>query len=248
MAKSMIDQQALIDLFSNASAQQTEQLRKAVTQATLTALQSREMTLKNVRNVLQSVAKAAGAGVAQSGIGQTDATQLLDTAVAGMDQALLQAVEAHRVAMQRLIQQGADVQGKPLKKALDELERMEDGFLEAIEKAGQSASDQVAAQWGAVLERLQAGGSQSGQQASQIVEQMTSQLRGMQDAFRETRAAGVKATQALMDSYATLVSGVLMGMSDALDQRGGGTSAPAEPVPVTPMPVPPARKRPTAGG
>jgi hypothetical protein len=45
----------------------------------------------------------------------------------------------------------------------------------------------------------------------------------MQTAMRDTRAAGLKAAQALAESYTALVSGVLIGMSDALQQ--GGTPA-----------------------
>ena len=60
MMKSGIDQQALIDLFANASAQQTAQLREAVFKTTLGALQGRELSLKNIRTVLGTVAQAAG--------------------------------------------------------------------------------------------------------------------------------------------------------------------------------------------
>ncbi len=42
----------------------------------------------------------------------------------------------------------------------------------------------------------------------------------MQTAMRETRAAGLKAAQTLAESYTALVSGVLIGMADALRQGG----------------------------
>ena len=38
--------------------------------------------------------------------------------------------------------------------------------------------------------------------------------------MRETRAAGLKAAQTLAESYTALVSGVLIGLSDALRQGG----------------------------
>ena len=53
--KSGIDQDALIDMFSQADAKQGEGLRKAVKDATLKALQVRELSLKNIRAVLKSV-------------------------------------------------------------------------------------------------------------------------------------------------------------------------------------------------
>ena len=53
MFKSGIDQDSLIKLFSQASTKQGEALRKAVSEATLKALQGRELTLQNIRGVLK---------------------------------------------------------------------------------------------------------------------------------------------------------------------------------------------------
>ena len=44
--------------------------------------------------------------------------------------------------------------------------------------------------------------------------------------LRDGRALGMNAAQAMLDGYSTLVSGVLIGMSDALQQGG---MAPARP-------------------
>ena len=49
MLKSGIDQAAMIDMFAQAGAKGGEQLRKTVGDATLAALQGRELTLKNIR-------------------------------------------------------------------------------------------------------------------------------------------------------------------------------------------------------
>ena len=89
MMKSGIDQQALIDQFAQASAGQSAQLREAVFKATLGALQGRELSLKNIRSVLATVAQAASAGAAKNPLGSIDAEALLDNAVSGMDDALL---------------------------------------------------------------------------------------------------------------------------------------------------------------
>jgi hypothetical protein len=58
VAKPLIDADALIAQFENATAQQGEQLRKAVSGATLQALQGRELTLKNIRAALKGVTDA----------------------------------------------------------------------------------------------------------------------------------------------------------------------------------------------
>lgn len=218
--KAAIDADALIDMFSSASARQGEQLRNAVCQATLGALQGRELSLKNIRDVLKTMTKAASAGAAQNTGAGVDVEQLLDKAVSGMDDALLKAVEANRMALQQFADQGVGVQEKQLKKAVQELEKMEDTFIGVLQKAAEAANEQMGRPWNAVLEKLQAGGTLSGAQASSTAEQFAQ----MQSAMRDGRAAGLRAAQALAESYTALVSGVLIGMSEAL-QQGGSSPA-----------------------
>jgi hypothetical protein len=222
MAKPLIDQDELISMFENASAKGSAQLRKAVCDATLQALQGRELTLKNIRSVLASVSEAAGAGAAKNVAG-VDVETLLDKAVAGMDDAMLKAVEANRVALQQLVSQGADLREKHLKKALADLEKMEDTMMGALKKAAEGAGGTpVAGAFDQLLQKMQAGGTASGAQAAATAEQM---LQQMQSAVRDTRAASLRAAQALAESYTAMVSGVLIGMSDALQQ--GAAAKPA---------------------
>ncbi|HJV59570.1 MAG TPA: DUF6781 family protein [Albitalea sp.] len=223
--KSAFDPDALIDMFSSASAKQGEQLRRTVCQVTLGALQGRELSLKNIRDVLKSVTQAANTGLAQNTLAGVDTQALLDKAVAGMDDALLKAVDANRVALQQFADQGVGLQEKQLKKAVADLEKMEDTFIEVVKKGAEAANAQLAGQWGHVLEKLQAGGTVSGAQAASTAEQFATQV---QDAMRGSRAAGLKAAQALAQSYTALVSGVLIGMSDAL-QQGGAAAKKAAP-------------------
>jgi len=221
--KPTIDANALIEMFASASAKGGAQLRQAVSQATLGALQGRELSLKNIREVLKNITKATTTGVAQNPAASLDVEALLDKAVAGMDDALLKAVEANRVALQQFADQGVGLQEKTLKKAVDELEKMEDTFIDVMRKSASGAANaQFAEPWSAVLERLQAGGTVSGAQASSTAEQFATQV---QTAMRDTRAAGLKAAQALAQSYTALVSGVLIGMSDALQQGSSSAAA-----------------------
>ena len=180
------------------------------------------MSLKNIRSALKQVADAASAGVAKNMVAGVDPEALLDKAVAGMDEAMLKAVEANRTALSTLMAQGADMRDKHLQKALDDLEKMEDSLYGAVKKAAAGAGAPLANAWGPILEKMQAGGTLSGAQASITVEQMAAQ---MQTAVRSSRAASMKAAQALTESYTAMVSGVLIGMSEAL-QSGGAVKKP----------------------
>ena len=132
-----------------------------------------------------------------------------------MDAALLQAVEANRKALAQFVEHGAGLQEKQLKEAIANVEKMEDVFFAAVTKASQ-ASGPLQAQWEQVLGALKVKGTDTGAQASAAVEQVMGQA---QNALREGRATGMRAAQAMLDSYAALVSGVLIGMSEGLQKR-----------------------------
>ena len=112
---------------------------------------------------------------------------------------------------------------KHLTKALADLEKMEDTMFAALKKTASGAGAPMAGAWGQVLEKLQAGGTLSGAQAAGTAEQMAQQ---MQDTMRSTRAASMRAAQALAESYTAVVSGVLMGMSEALQTASSAKKTP----------------------
>jgi len=225
MIKNGIDQQALIQQFSQATAKQGEALRMAVNDATLKALQGRELTLTNIKQVLGAVAKSASTGAAASPLGAVDVEALLGKAFAGMDDALEQAVQANRKALQQMVDQGANLRETQLKKALSEMEKMEDALFDAVRKAADGAGAGAALQgpWAKVLEGVQGKSTHTGALASTTVKQL---LDGVQKGLRDGRALGLEASQAMLDGYSTLVSGVLIGMSDAL-QAGKPNPPPA---------------------
>jgi hypothetical protein len=106
---------------------------------------------------------------------------------------------------------------------LSDLEKMEDTLMATVKKSAEGAATPVAAAWNQVLEKMQAGGTLSGAKAATTAEQMAEQ---MQTAMRSTRAASMRAAQALAESYTAMVSGVLIGMSEALQSGTAAKKAP----------------------
>jgi len=221
MMKAGIDQGALITMFAEASARQGETVRKAVSEATLRALQGRELTLDNIRKVVKNVTEAASAGIARNAAPKVDVTGLIDQALAGIDAALLQAVEANRKALEQFVSSGASLTEKPLREALANVEKMEDVFFAAVTKAAQSTGS-LQAPWQSALDAFRSKGSATGSQAAQTVESLLGQAQTM---LREGRATQMRAAQAMLDSYAAIASGVLIGMSEGL--QAGAKGAPS---------------------
>lgn len=215
---SMFDQQALVTMMAEASAKQTEQVRQAVYDATLKTLQGRELTLQNIRGALKAVTNATSQGVAKSVLPSTDVEAMLQSAVQGMDDALLRAVDAYRVGASKMIDQGVGMQDQVLQKAVDAVEKMEDALFKAVGQGVQSAGGQLGKPWAAVLEKMQMQGTGTGAQATQTMEQLGAQ---MQQAMRQTRATSVQAASLFAQSWGAMVSGVLIGMSDAMKASSG---------------------------
>ena len=237
MIKSGIDQDALITLFAEAGAKQGEALRKAVSNATLQALQGRELTLDSIKKVVKTVAGAASMGAAKNPASPVDVEAMLGKALAGIDSALLQAVEANRKALEQFVSHGVGLGEKPMKDALANIEKMEDTFFDAVAKASKTAGP-LQAPWEHALSALKMKGSDTGAQATQTVESLLAQA---QTTLRTTRASGMRAAQTMLDSYASLVSGVLIGMSEGL-QTAKSTARPAAESPSAASAAPAAKR------
>ncbi|MEO8923049.1 MAG: DUF6781 family protein [Caldimonas sp.] len=226
MTKSGIDQDALVAMFAEASTKQGEALRKAVSAATLKALQGRELTLDGIKKVVRSVTDAASTGAAKNPAGGVDIEKMLGHALAGIDSALLQAVEANRKALGQFVSRGVGLGEKPMQDALANLEKMEDAFFSAVAKASKGAGP-LQASWEQALATLRMKGSETGSQATHTVEDLLAQAK---TSLRDSRAGGLRAAQAMLDSYNALVSGVLIGMSEGLS-AGPASAQPATDAP-----------------
>ena len=221
MIKAGIDQDAITALFSKATARQGEMLRSAVAAGTLKALQGRELTLENMRRVLKAMTVATSAGLALNSARPTTLTSMLMRSVEGMDAALGKAVDANRTALRQFMDLGVGLQSEQMQAALGNLEKIEGMFLSVLGKVGQASAAPLANPWQQVFNATRNSGTGSGEQASLVVAQLVEQSHA---ALRKGRAANVRAAQAMMDSYAALVSGVLLGMSEGIVASGKETA------------------------
>jgi len=101
---------------------------------------------------------------------------MLGKALAGIDSALLQAVEANRKALAQFVEHGAGLQEKQLKEAIANIEKMEDVFFAAVAKATQAAGP-MQAPWEHALSAMKIKGTETGTQATAAVEQLMAQAQ-----------------------------------------------------------------------
>jgi hypothetical protein len=195
-------------MVAEAVKQQT-QIRSTVRDITLKALQARELGLAQISNVVRNVTAGVNAGLADKG----NVERALADAVAGMDDALLKVVEANQVALTKLTEGGASFEESSVKKALDELEKFEDRFRNGIKEGTQEAGERLRQQWASILEKIPHGGTDTGER---VMQTLAAHAQQAQDAVTSSREAGLKVAHTLAQNYATLVSGVLMGLSEAI--------------------------------
>ena len=112
-----------------------------------------------------------------------------------------------------MVDQGIGLQDKQMKKALANVEKMEEVFFATVGKAVQGAGGTVQGPWEQVLKgmKLRAPAPGGGQRRPS---NSWWSRRSTRLARRPRR--GLRAPQAMLDSYAALVSGVLIGMSTQL--------------------------------
>jgi hypothetical protein len=194
------------------SVKQGENLRSAVRELTLNALRGRELTLAEIKRVVKTVTEGVNLGAAT---GKVDAERVLSEALSGMDEAVLRAVQANHLALQQLSAQGQSMRESHMKKALDELERLEDEFFATIKDAAKKGSKQVKDQWASVLQRTESSGTGTASQIEATLEEFGDR---MHEAIKQQRRTALKATEAMAENFTTLASGILIGLTEGLQQ------------------------------
>jgi len=190
------------------SVKQGENLRVTVRDLTLKALQARELSLAQIRQVVTSITEGINLGAVNS-----KAAKPLADALAGMDDALLKAVEASRITLELFTDHGVGVNDSLVMVALDELERLEDEFLRSVKQSAEHATKEVRAKWTPVLEKMKPGATETGSRVASALEEISAHAK---EAVRQQRRATLKATAIMTQSFGMLASGVLVGLAEGM--------------------------------
>ena len=213
MNKPMIDIDEMLQKLASQAVTQGEGVRGAVRDLTLRGLQARELSLKGIQQVVRSVTAGVNLGAVK---GKLDVEKTLSDALAGMDDAILKAVQASQVALNQLSSQGADFESSKLKKSLSEIERLEDEFLKTVRKTSESASEKLQQQWAGVLNKTGMTGTSAGTQVAAFMDDFGQKLQAQ---MRSNRTNTLRAAHMLGQNFATLASGILIGLSEAMRQN-----------------------------
>ena len=214
MIKLPVDADEVLKNMAAEAVRQGEDLRATEREVTLNAFRGRELSLGQIRQLLKGVTEGVSSGSLQPGV---NIAQTLESALAGMDDALLKAVEANRLALEQLASQGQSFRESPVKKALADLEELEDDFLKTVRQAANKSTEPLKQAWAGALQHKQLAGTDAGAQVVAMMEQFGERV---QETMRGQRRATPKAAQVLSENFTTLASGILIGLSEGMQQAG----------------------------
>ena len=198
---------------------QGENLRAGVRELTLNALRGRELTVAQIKRVVKAVTEGVNLGAATS---KLDPERVIGEAFAGMDEAVLKAVQANHLALQQLAAQGQSLRESHLKRALDQVERLEDEFLVAVKDATKKGSKQMRDQWSTLLKQTETRGTETAAEVERTLEEFANR---MHETMKQQRRTALKAAEVMAENFTTLASGILIGLTEGLQQ---GKAKPGE--------------------
>lgn len=214
MAKSiLVDADTMLKQLTSETVKHSENLRESVRDITLKAFKTRELNLEQIKSVLHSVTEGVTLGAASPKINTEKA---LTDAMHGMDDALRKAVQASRLALEQFNSQGKEFSDTHVKTAMHEMKRLEDEFFSTVKKASAGSGGQMKSAWGDVLKHFKLAGTDAGHDAMDTLEDFTNR---MNMTMHETRMAGLKAAETFSHNFSTLASGILIGLSEAMDHK-----------------------------
>ena len=205
----------MLKQMASESVKQGENLRGQVRDMTLQALKTRELTVEQIKQVVRSVSQGVNLGAAIPAI---DVGKTLTDAIHGMDDALLKAVQANRLALEQFSSQSSEFSKSYLHQALEQLKRVEYEFFGVLKQTAEASTGKLREQWSEVLKHTRIAGTDSGREVADTVEAFQNQ---MTTTMRESQAATVKAFETFNNNFLTMASGILIGLSEALEAKRG---------------------------
>jgi len=194
----------------NAVAQGSD-VQEAVRQLTLKAMSSHVLDLASLRRTMTAVVHGARAGVHQEMQQSAIQKQRLKQAVAGLDTALAQFVEASKLALEEAAGRAQTFSSEDIMRARNDLESLETIFLETLQSSASGAKDVA----GEILYDLSTHariyGSAVGAQLKETLGVIAHQLGA---AGRTQVGAGLHLAQATSDLLRQIAAGVLTGLAD----------------------------------
>jgi uncharacterized protein YacL (UPF0231 family) len=186
-----------------------EQIRDRVRNLTLSAFHAKQLDYEGMKDVLEAMTVGISQGAQALSMHMR---QAVAEALSGLDQALMQSAEASRRALKELTGRDRALSDRELKRAVEQMKRLESDFVAMVNRVAESTAAAVAPEFRCFVAHAQRVGTETGTVVAQtMLEFSTSIASQMLDA----QAAGNEASVALNKHFVQVASGFLQSLSDA---------------------------------
>ncbi len=198
--------------------EKNEDVQAAVRDITLKALGEGELDKDRIKSVAEAVMQGAGDAVARE---SQQMKESLGEAAAGLEQALIQAADAFRLAIEEAIGRVNEFSSTELKRSLNDLDSLEDIFVETLQRTAKSSGETVRT----IAEDMATHARNSGTSVGQHVAR---NIESLQNRLRELGADTAEAGEEVANRIGKIARGILAGIGETLltiaegkkDQKG----------------------------
>jgi len=188
-------------------------IHNEVRDITLKALQQGELDFEHINKVIKAVTEGVSAGSLTQG---DNAKEALNQAVSGLDQALLASVESSKLAVDEATGRIKDFTQQDVKRAVNDVESLEELFLETLTGVAQASSGTVKEIMTDLHSHLQRSGTAVGEKSGEVLSGLHQSLSQI---GHESAKNSAQMTQQAGESVARIASGFLAGIADSLQAR-----------------------------
>ncbi len=185
-------------------------IQQEVHNITLTALKEGKLETERVKEIIQAVTEGAALGATEFGENIGDAMQ---QAFTGLDQALVKAAEASKLAIEEAVGRAGEFSEQELKRSLNDLRALEEMFLETLKQTGESASGSAAKIMEDLFKHARHSGTAVGEHVAKTTQALQNQIFHASATSFKTSSDFAMSTSRQITQIA---SGVLAGIVDSL--------------------------------
>lgn len=198
---------------ASASVEEGVDIRAKVRDLTLRALKTRKLSTEEIRPVINAVTEGISVGAAKRA---GEVKSALSEGLAGMDEALTKAAEATRLALEQMTSHAKDFSESELDWALVNLKRLEEEFLDTVSVVADSAADKIKQELKDLVVHARRAGTDTGAKVAETVSTLGNKVSAT---LHEGKVVGKDAAREMSARLASLASGILAGMADALHEK-----------------------------
>jgi polyhydroxyalkanoate synthesis regulator phasin len=196
-----------------AAVESQEDIREKVRRLTVEALAEGKLEAEQVKAIIESVIQGASLGIETHG---NRARQALEEAVKGLEDGLIKAAEASKLALEEAASRADEFTAQEVKRAFEQLVELEKLYLDTLAEVAKKGS----AQAGEILADLVRHARDSGTAVGEyLAEVMQTLPRKLQEAGQWGFKAGLDAARTTGAQLAAIASGFLAGIAEALDRQ-----------------------------